>query len=211
MTPARSCKSCTDDVFACALYEWWERKRPTVLSQLDKEVAQRPDCRSGRACYRQGNAEHAKKFSHICSPAPLDVIDPAGQGDAAPAAAAVPAPVASSPPSSAFAAPSSSATASAAAGALPHSGLSSMSLDVDHSSSVGNAPAPVTDARIEAALDALEPASDDSSDDEHDPDETIVVDKAEVPKLDGAPSVTAADGSLPADAPLPLEPAAVAA
>lgn len=84
-TPERTCKSCTDDIFACGLYEWWERKRPTVLSQLEKEV-QRPNCKNGRNCYRQGNGDHARKFNHVCAPAPPEIIDSITQDDGAPVA-----------------------------------------------------------------------------------------------------------------------------
>lgn len=83
--PLRTCKACTDDIFACGLYEWWERKRPTVLSQLEKEV-QRPNCKNGRNCYRQGNGDHARKFNHVCAPAPPEIIDSIAQDDSAPVA-----------------------------------------------------------------------------------------------------------------------------
>lgn len=77
----RTCKTCVDDIFACGLYEWWERKRPTVLSQLEKEVQTRQNCKNGHSCYRQGNLEHSRKFNHVCAAAPPEIIDSIIQDD----------------------------------------------------------------------------------------------------------------------------------
>lgn len=63
----RVCLPCSDDLFACGLYEWWARKRPEVFDQLDKATRAKPDCKNGRACFRQGNAAHSRKFNHIWS------------------------------------------------------------------------------------------------------------------------------------------------
>lgn len=63
----RMCLPCSDDLLACGLYEWWARKRPQVFDQLDKTTRAKPNCKNGRACYRQGNSAHSRKFNHICT------------------------------------------------------------------------------------------------------------------------------------------------
>ncbi|CDZ97323.1 Predicted E3 ubiquitin ligase [Phaffia rhodozyma] len=77
----RTCQSCVDDLIACGLYEWWARLRPTVFEELEKAVREKPDCKNGRQCFRQGNAGHSKKFNHVCSPLPSDIIDTVVQDD----------------------------------------------------------------------------------------------------------------------------------
>jgi hypothetical protein len=207
-TPERTCKACTDDIFACGLYEWWERKRPTVLSQLDKAV-QRPNCKNGRNCYRQGGTgDHARKFNHVCAPAPPEIIDSIAQDDGPPVASAstsTSASVSAAGSSSNLAEPSrlfdvSPTTSSQMLSAVPAPPSESapvgsdgqttgeaLSSDADPSLSV-EPPAAAPTGEMEAPYVSapLQPAADDSSDEERD-QETMVVD--EPIKLDGLPGV----------------------